>query len=237
VVLHPRIFGALLRWSAHLMHRRVPLPSQWERLGEGTLSAHRSRLDLERVALTPASPAAVKIEFSSPGGDPKGSRVTAAGEGQTNSSQPTALFRRAVLADLRESAYIGGPSFPEPPAYPVTLSLLALYVGVWLVAALALFATLRAVSPVSAEKLPAVVGAWGIAFLSGYVAPLLPAGLGVREATASALLSSIVPLPIAVAAAVLFRLLLTIAEAVCLAPFVFGLRAMIRPRSAADNRL
>lgn len=152
-----------------------------------------------------------------------------------------ALHPRVFGALLRSAARFThrtqGPGFyfPEPPTYPVALSLLALYVGVWLVAALALFATLRAVSPVSAEQLPAVAGAWGIAFLSGYVAPLLPAGLGVREATASALLSGIVPLPIAVATAVLFRLLLTVAEALCLAPFLFGLRAMIPARNTAEE--
>jgi hypothetical protein len=56
------------------------------------------------------------------------------------------------------------------------------------------------------------VGIWGIAYLAGFVIPLTPTGIGVREATASALLATLVPLPAAVAAALLFRVILTAAE-------------------------
>jgi uncharacterized membrane protein YbhN (UPF0104 family) len=98
------------------------------------------------------------------------------------------------------------------------LLLLLAYVGVWSIAGVALFATLSALTPVGLEQLPAVVGIWGIAYLAGFIAPLTPAGVGVREATASALLATMTPLPVAVAAALLFRLILAAAEAAFVLP-------------------
>jgi len=100
---------------------------------------------------------------------------------------------------------------------------------VWLVAGVALFATLAALTPVGWEQLPAVVGVWGVAYLAGFIAPLTPAGIGVREATASALLATLVPLPVAVAAALLFRLILTAAEAALVLPLALR-SGMIRGR-------
>jgi len=76
---------------------------------------------------------------------------------------------------------------------------------------------LAAMTVVPPSQLPAVIGAWGIAFLAGFVAPVLPAGLGVREVTAAAVLTTLVPAPMAVAAALLFRLVLTATELICVA--------------------
>lgn len=62
------------------------------------------------------------------------------------------------------------------------------------------------------EALPQVLGAFGLAWLLGFVVPLAPGGLGVFEATLTASLSGMVPTGTALAAAVGYRLVSIVAE-------------------------
>jgi len=116
----------------------------------------------------------------------------------------------------------------QPLAFGVTALLVAGYVGVWLVAGASLFFTASLFAPLSWRDLPGVMGAWSIAFLLGLVSPFTPAGIGVRDATATLLLARFMPLSAAAGAALTFRALLTAAEVLCLAPLLPGVAAIMR---------
>ncbi|MEN9216516.1 MAG: hypothetical protein Q6K90_04230 [Gloeomargarita sp. HHBFW_bins_162] len=66
--------------------------------------------------------------------------------------------------------------------------------------------------PLRWQELPHLLGAFGLAWLLGFIVPLAPGGLGVFEATLTASLVGIVPTEIVLAAAVGYRLVSLIAE-------------------------
>lgn len=90
--------------------------------------------------------------------------------------------------------------------------LVAIFVLAWIMGGIILYLVLLALSPVPLSALPAVVGAWAGAGAAGFVAAYVLQGLGVHEATLSLLLSSVIPLPIAIVASVLMRILLTVGD-------------------------
>jgi hypothetical protein len=141
-----------------------------------------------------------------------------------------ALHPRAAAWALNRLARRRGVVPLRPLPYPRALSLLAGYLGVWVIAAGALFATASLVSPLTLADYPAIANAWAIAFLLGLIAPFTPAGLGVREATLTVLLSRLMPLEAAAEAALAFRVLLTGTEALCVLPLLPGVAAIIRRR-------
>lgn len=91
------------------------------------------------------------------------------------------------------------------------LAVLALYVGMFVCSALAL----RSLSP-SPDALP--FGAWcgwlSLAWLVGYVTPGAPAGIGLREAVLSLGLAPVLGVAEALALALLYRLVTTVADGV-----------------------
>jgi hypothetical protein len=96
--------------------------------------------------------------------------------------------------------------------YSDTLELLGLYLLVWGLGGVVLYAVIRALYPLPVTMLPGVVGVWGLA---GAVASLVffsPTGLGVKEITLSLLLALFIPAGLAVVTAILMRLFLTAAE-------------------------
>ena len=94
------------------------------------------------------------------------------------------------------------------------LALLAVYLIAWTMGGVVLYVLIRALFPLPLATLPAVIGAWGGAGALGFVAAYFLQGLGVREVTLSVLLGSFMPLPIAIIASILFRILLTVGEVV-----------------------
>ena len=80
---------------------------------------------------------------------------------------------------------------------------------------LAFHLVIRAITdaPVS---LTALIGINACGWLIGFFAIGAPGGIGVREATSAFLLSSIIPLPAAIAASILWRLVLIVDEVLCL---------------------
>ena len=94
--------------------------------------------------------------------------------------------------------------------------LLLTYVGVWVVGAGALWLVVRSLGPLPLDAFPLVLGAWGLAFLAGFAVPFLPSGLGVREGVLAVVLGPVVGPEVAIASALLFRVVLTLAEALCL---------------------
>lgn len=96
--------------------------------------------------------------------------------------------------------------------YTELLLILLAYIGTTLFAGLALFTVLWGLAPVTWSQMLLVVGAAALAWAVGYLSFLTPSGLGVREALLVALLSQMYPLPVAIIASLLFRLVSTLGE-------------------------
>ncbi len=89
---------------------------------------------------------------------------------------------------------------------------LLLYVLAMLCAGFALLTLVGSLTPVSLAAVPFILGAAALAWAVGFLSFLTPSGLGVREAVLVALLVQQYPLPLAVAASLVFRLVLTVGE-------------------------
>lgn len=98
--------------------------------------------------------------------------------------------------------------------YRDSLLLLAYYCVPLPLSGLALYSVIYSLHPLSISHLPFVVGASSVAWLIGYLAFLAPTGLGVREGIIVVLLSIYLPLPIAIAGSILWRVLGTLSETV-----------------------
>jgi uncharacterized membrane protein YbhN (UPF0104 family) len=110
----------------------------------------------------------------------------------------------------------------------------------WVLLGLSQLAVVRAVSPLSpadaARLTPLVIGSVAFATVAGFVVAVMPGGLGVREGVLMAVLGPAVGDGVAVAAAILLRLVWIAAELVA-----GGILVMIRPRPirepVADRRI
>lgn len=86
--------------------------------------------------------------------------------------------------------------------------------GIWILQGLAFAMFVRSVYPVDLVDLPVIAASFVVSWVIGFMSLLTPSGLGVREAVQAGLLALIVPLPVAVALAVLSRIWLIIGEVV-----------------------
>jgi uncharacterized membrane protein YbhN (UPF0104 family) len=71
-----------------------------------------------------------------------------------------------------------------------------------------------ALAPLGVTYLGQLAAAYGMSYLAGLVFPLAPNGVGVREGVMATVLSGSIPLAVAGAASVLFRVLQVGSEAV-----------------------
>jgi uncharacterized membrane protein YbhN (UPF0104 family) len=92
------------------------------------------------------------------------------------------------------------------------LLFLGMSIVAWVGGGVVLYVLANAVTPLSLAQLPALVGAWGAAGAVSLSAGLLVSGMGLREVTLTVLLTNLMPLPVAVAISLLFRVLLTVGE-------------------------
>jgi glycosyltransferase 2 family protein len=92
--------------------------------------------------------------------------------------------------------------------------LLCLYLVVWLAGGLLLFWLIRAIHPIPWNALPLVMQGWVLSGLVSYLVFFAPLGFGLREVTLVSLLSTVIPVPVAIAVALLARLWLMINEMV-----------------------
>lgn len=90
-------------------------------------------------------------------------------------------------------------------------------VGIWVLQGLAFAIFVRSVYPVRAIDLPIIAVSFVVSWVIGFMSLLTPSGLGVREAVQAGLLALIVPLPVAIALAILSRIWLIIGEVVAAA--------------------
>jgi hypothetical protein len=92
------------------------------------------------------------------------------------------------------------------------LPLLGLAALAWVGGGVVLYVLANAVTPVSLDYLPSLVGAWAASGAISLSAGLVVSGMGLREVTLTVLLGNLVPLPVAVGVALLFRVLLMVGE-------------------------
>jgi uncharacterized membrane protein YbhN (UPF0104 family) len=81
-----------------------------------------------------------------------------------------------------------------------------LYMVVWILGGITLYLLVRSVYPLPARSLPTVVGIWVLGGVVSHVAVLTPGGLGIKELTLAALLSSLAPMTIAIVVSVAARI-------------------------------
>jgi len=93
-----------------------------------------------------------------------------------------------------------------------SLAWIALYALAWLLGGLAFYLQVNMIFPVPLAHLPAVASFLVISGVISHLAFFIPAGLGIREVSLSLLLSTFVPLGIAVVIALIFRLWMTLSE-------------------------
>ena len=97
------------------------------------------------------------------------------------------------------------------------LQVLACYTGAFVLHGLGLLALVAGIAPTQPGDVPVVIGAAALAWALGFLSFFTPSGLGVREAVLTALLLQVYPEPVAIIAALLFRLAQTLGEALALA--------------------
>jgi len=108
------------------------------------------------------------------------------------------LFKRAALERVL--------------AYRYVLELLALYVGMWLVAGVACYLAAAAVTDAGHGLLPLMIAAYALAYVAGMIAFFVPSGVGVREAVLAGALVGSLPGGVALAWALLLRIWQTLIE-------------------------
>lgn len=83
-------------------------------------------------------------------------------------------------------------------------------------AGFALFILLNSFSVASLSLMPVLVGIFTASWLLGYLTIFAPSGLGVQEASIATLLSFFIPFSMASLVAIVFRIVLILAEVICL---------------------
>jgi len=117
------------------------------------------------------------------------------------------LLNPVVVRRLR-SWFTGSEAGSVMP-YPSVLLCVGLYVPIWLASGAILAMLVGAMYPVPLSHLPTVLMAWCAGGTLGMLVLLLPSGLGLNELTVSVILSTFVPAPTAVLAALSMRVIAT----------------------------
>lgn len=104
---------------------------------------------------------------------------------------------------------------------PGLLAALGLFTASSIIQGASFFALLRSLYPVAPRLLPDVVGAYNGAWAAGFLSVITPGGLGVREGTLTVMLGTYVTVPVAIIAATVARLWITVFE---VAMALIGLR-------------
>ncbi|NJM06340.1 hypothetical protein HC891_09320 [Candidatus Gracilibacteria bacterium] len=104
------------------------------------------------------------------------------------------------------------PELAWPYRYREMLLLLLGYLIAHACSGLALYTVLGGLTVVERSEIIPVLGMSALAWVIGYISFLTPSGLGVREAVLTALLATLYPLPIAIVASLLYRLVTTLGE-------------------------
>ena len=119
------------------------------------------------------------------------------------------VFRPVADALLRK---FGRERLPATLSFGRVCALLLLYVFSWVAVGTGVFAFVSAVHPVDPADYPYVAAGQAVAFGVAVVTLLAPSGLGPRDAALAAALAVVLPLTVATAVAIGFRLFQTAVE-------------------------
>lgn len=112
------------------------------------------------------------------------------------------------------------------------ISRISLYFfGIWIAQIAGFYLLIKTIYPIPLRSIFNLASAYSLAWISGSLAVFAPGGLGVREGMMTLLLSSILPMPLAIAISFIARVWITIFEAVI---FFIGLIIQRRTTSKAS---
>lgn len=96
--------------------------------------------------------------------------------------------------------------------YSSILRISTYFFALWIAQIAGYFFLINSIYPLEASNLPNLAAAYTLSWITGFVVLLAPGGLGVREGMMTLLLSSILPLPLAIAISFITRVWVTIFE-------------------------
>lgn len=105
-------------------------------------------------------------------------------------------------------------------------ALVGLYLSMWLAQGIGFFVLINSFYRLSFAQLPVVVGGYSLAWILGFLVLISPAGLGIREGILTFALRLIMPEPVAIIAALLGRVWITVAEVLAAGIMTFFLSGM-----------
>jgi len=112
--------------------------------------------------------------------------------------------------------------------YKTIIRFVLIYALAAFTAGLALAAVIAGLGEFKANNLIFIIGSSALAWVVGYLSFITPSGLGVREGVLTALLALIYPLPIAIVASLLFRVVCTLGEFAAVVSFL-GFKRLAYP--------
>lgn len=107
---------------------------------------------------------------------------------------------------------LGREPLPRALPYRLVLVLVPAYLIGWLLVGAGLFTFALALQSLPADKLPYIAAAYPVAFCVSVLTFIVPSGLGTRDATLATAIDAVLPLTVATAIAVAFRIFQTAVE-------------------------
>jgi hypothetical protein len=98
---------------------------------------------------------------------------------------------------------------PSNITIPRVIAWLVAYVAMWISGGIMVCTVILALYPIKIDLFPSIISLWALAGVISHLVFLLPSNLGITEFTLSFMLSIVIPLPIAIATAILIRILTT----------------------------
>jgi hypothetical protein len=107
---------------------------------------------------------------------------------------------------------LGREPLPQALPYRMVLLLMPVYLLGWFLVGTGLFTFALALQSLPADKLPYIAAAYPVAFCVSVLTFIVPSGLGTRDATLATAIDAVLPLTVATAIAVAFRIFQTAVE-------------------------
>lgn len=105
------------------------------------------------------------------------------------------------------------PVFKLELSYLRMLLITGMYLADWALQGIGSWLLINSFYPVSASQLPVLLGGYAVSWMIGFLLLVAPAGLGIREGVLTLILKMVMPVPLAIIAAGLTRMWITVAEA------------------------
>ena len=119
-----------------------------------------------------------------------------------------------VFAPLAEFALrkLGREPLPKALPFGRVLEFTAMYIAIWAVIGLGVYAFAKALHPLSASDFPFVAAAYPVAFCIAVLTFVVPSGLGTRDAALATSMAAVLAGTVATAIAIAFRIFQTVIE-------------------------